>query len=241
MVNVDMALSLALMGRTLSLGRIRNEAVIMIRHVFPFNVDEYNDPELLFTGPSSAEEREFTRKTYAIRAIRVFNECDLFLHLPLAYYFAAQLDDATLENPHPYCHAPNVSVSLDSEEIQLIKDGRAELKRMKQSWLKSDTHACDKPLCGDVLRECEKRLKRLGYYDRPDALLCPQHTLFEHTLCSTCNTNVHKRRNKQITSNFDALAGCFGLEWKDLSNAQDKEAEMWQEESSSLEWVSGRI
>ncbi|KAF8909910.1 hypothetical protein CPB85DRAFT_1253548 [Mucidula mucida] len=84
MVNVDMALSLALMGRTLSLGRIRNEAVIMIRHIFPFNVDEYNDPELLFTGPSSAEEREFTRKTYTIRAIRVFNECDLFLHLPLA-------------------------------------------------------------------------------------------------------------------------------------------------------------
>ncbi|KAK0486050.1 hypothetical protein IW261DRAFT_770156 [Armillaria novae-zelandiae] len=236
-VNLDCVLSLFHTSSRFNCTRLRQKSIGALSTLFRDFYTRNAPPPVVYEG---TYEEEF-RKTWAIRALNIFEECNVPAFLPISCYYVAQLPEEHIRDGVPLSPGNRV-VKLESQKtIDSILEARKALKCYRERawrWLSqpSDAHRplCerqepDEPLdtCRGVLNRVGKHLKKLGFFDehRID-LLETLHPVavkaIVKELCPYCSPATKKRIDATNRVTWNALPHIFGLQkWHELMAMQE--------------------
>ncbi len=236
-LRLDYTLSLLHTSSRFNCTRLRQKCVGALSTLFrDFSTRTARPP---IVCEATGEEEEF-RKTWAIKALNIFEECNVPAFLPIACYYVAQLPEEHIRDGVPISRGNRV-VKIESQNtIDSILEARKALiccRERAWRWLSqpSDAHRplCERPqpdepldTCRGVLNRVGKHLKKLGFFDehRTDSLetLHPVAVnAIVKELCAHCSPVTKKRIDATNRVTWNALPRIFGLQkWPDLMAMQ---------------------
>ncbi|KAK0504515.1 hypothetical protein EDD18DRAFT_1098069 [Armillaria luteobubalina] len=158
LVNLEYALSLLHTSSRFNCTRLRQKCIGALSTLFR---DFYTRNAPLPVVHEPIGEKEEFRKTWAIKALNIFEECNVSAFLPIACYYVAQLPEEYIRDGVPI--GPwNKVVKIESQTtIDSILEARKALKCCRDrawQWLSqpSDTHRplCERPEPDEPLDTC---------------------------------------------------------------------------------------
>lgn len=200
------------------------------------NLVDFTPPAI--TGFDSLKAKADFKRTFAFEAINLIRDHELYGHLPMAYYHAAQHPIKDIMNGvESYTLGERITLSFqDKRKVLEGREALTRARRMKTyKWLNSwdtknhDAHDANP----DRVDKCESFVFHLlnaantgGFLDRPNALDgMSAHTtkILEKQMCPSCWKSVGDLNGRYRMA--DKLPECFGWRnWDEVSD-QEKEAE----------------
>ncbi|KAK0226167.1 hypothetical protein IW262DRAFT_1457398 [Armillaria fumosa] len=236
LVNLEYTLSLLHTSSRFNCTRLRQKCIGALSTLFRDFYTRNAQVPVVYEG---TDEEEF-RKTWAIKALNILEECNVPVFLPIACYYVAQLPEEYIRDGVPISPGNKV-VKIESQNtIDSILEARKALKCCRERawrWLSqpNDVHRplCERPepdepldTCRGVLNRVGKRLKKLGFFDehRTDSLetLHPVAVkVIVKELCPYCSLATKKRIDATNRVTWNALPRIFGLQkWYELMAMQ---------------------
>ncbi|KAK0212602.1 hypothetical protein DFS33DRAFT_1269364 [Desarmillaria ectypa] len=235
-IHLDYTLSLLHSSSRFNCTRLRQKCVGALSILFRDFSTRASQPPIVNEG---LREEEF-RKTWAIKALNIFEECNVPAFLPIACYYVAQLPEV-----HIRCgvliRGGNRIVRIENQNTvdKILKARKALACCREQAWRwlsqPNDVHRSfckrpepDEPLdtCRGVLNRVGKYLKKLGFFDehRTDSLETLHPVAVEaivKELCTKCSPVTKKQIYTTNRMTWNALPRIFGLQkWPDLMAMQ---------------------
>ncbi|KAK0241539.1 hypothetical protein EDD85DRAFT_1020317 [Armillaria nabsnona] len=235
-LRLDYTLSLLHTSSRFNCTRLRQKCVGALSTLFrDFSTRTARPP---IVCEATSEEEEF-KKTWAIKALNIFEECNVPAFLPIACYYVAQLPEEHIRDGVPISSGKRV-VKIESQNtIDSILEAREALTCCRERawrWLfqPSDAHRplCERPqpddpldTCRGVLNRVGKHLKKLGFFERRTDSLETLHPVavsaIVKELCPHCSLVTKKRIDGTNRVTWNALPRIFGLQkWPDLMAMQ---------------------
>ncbi|KAL0579750.1 hypothetical protein V5O48_002244 [Marasmius crinis-equi] len=243
------AMALLKGAHMLNLPKMRRAAMKGLHLMFPCDSGNDRWPPVVHGMDVPAD---LFQRLFPIQAVNLFTQCEVPLFLPMAYYYASQLD---IDDILFGVRRPDGSVEhLGDGDKSLVLKSRDKLsgirKKYTHEWLaehgnergdvEHELHGCwmktsphTGQTCFDFIQSIKRDWESSGFFERMDCLNgLPQEALqiLKRNICTSCYEEYHPRIVQGVWDAWWELPGAYGLgTWSDLTERQKKFSEGWYE------------